>query len=85
MSINSPSSGIPLLLTNLSSTFTHSRSASLAIRTTALECCTQASILMRQVEDMLRQAGRLDYAAHLDRALFFDEFPHRVKQIGREL
>ena len=46
----------------------------LSIAATAPERRAKSRVLMRQVQDVLWEAGRLDDAANLDRALLFDEF-----------
>lgn len=46
---------------------------------------TERGIVVRQVEDRLRQAGGLHDAPDLDRAFLLDELAHGIQQIRGEL
>jgi hypothetical protein len=56
-----------------------------ALGAITLESRTECSILVREVQDMLREACSLDDAADLDRAFFLDELSDRVQKVRGEL
>jgi len=63
---------------------THNRMLS-TIAATASECGAKTRILVCKIQDMLWKTRGLNNTAHLDRALFLDEFAHYEKEIRRKL
>ena len=57
----------------------------LSVAAAAAERRAQARVLVRQVEDVLRQVRGLHDAADLDRALGLDQLADRDEEVGREL
>lgn len=57
----------------------------LSLRSIALERSTEGRILVREVQDVLRQARSLDDTADLDRAFVLDKLADGVQKIRREL
>jgi hypothetical protein len=56
-----------------------------SIAATAPERRTQLAVLVREIQDRLRQVGRLDNTADLDGPFFLDEFADHVQEFGGEL
>lgn len=56
-----------------------------SVAAAAPESGTELAVLMGEIEDRLRQVGRLHDAADLDSSLILNELAHQVKQIRREL
>jgi hypothetical protein len=52
---------------------------------TAMESSTKSSILVRQVQNMLRQTRTLNDTPNLNCALFLNELANRIQQRWREL
>lgn len=59
--------------------------ATSAFSSITLECSTQCSVLVGEIENVLRQARGLDNAPDLDCTFFLNEFANRVQQVRREL
>jgi len=57
----------------------------LSITTTTPERSTKPRVLVRQIQNMLRQTRCLNDTPNLDRALLLDKFANRKDKIGREL
>lgn len=55
------------------------------IATTTPECSTKRRVLVRQIQNVLRQLGCLDDTANLDCAFVFDELADGEEEVGREL
>lgn len=55
------------------------------IRPAAAESFAQFGILMRELQNVLGETGRLDHASDLDGALVFDQPAHCLEEKGREL
>lgn len=72
----------------LSAVMIHDRSALCplsSVATIASKGRAKPGVLVRQVQDMLRQTCGLDDAAHFHGTLLFDQLPYRVQQVWREL
>ena len=63
----------------------HALTVCSAVATTASERSAQCRVLMRQVQDVLRQTGSLYNAPHLDCTFFLDKFANCKEQRGRKL
>lgn len=56
-----------------------------SIATAAAEHGTELAVLVREVQNRLRQVGSLDNASDLDGAFVFDEFADHEQELRREL